>query len=592
MMSKMHPVAVGKHAVGLAQFTPQRYRAGRMSFSVQSGWKVIVPIRINSSYSFWMSGSGLLWCWGFLRFFWSHTVPVDSGGSVLGDLPYLGSTLLVSLVIASMAHSASSRQFQMRLASLGCLLLMLGIVMNFGSEVIEANAADLRLLADIAQGGGIGVSFIAWGCLYAHSETEAVECAFLGWFPLLAVLLIAVAGINLLEQGAPMLYSCLLSLLPLVSLVCFRISVRRVDAQGDEAALLDGGPRKGESTPVLSRSAVFPLINLMFVFAATSLAWNAFLFHKAIHFEVQIILFAIGVAMLFVIVWLALRMTRRFSLSTLYRWALPLFAVGAVLYQFSATVYVVPVFLCLIMVNTGFEVMSKLFCIYVAKRNSRYAIGIIAIGFAAASVGGILGSGLWAGVLNWFGTGVAGSTLLVALVAFVFAASLALGRDYDSQGSMANLVQACMPPREYGGQGTLAAFGHLNEVDGENLEAEPAARALTDADRADGCVCEKGSAPGGLPSDDAVAGASSMSIFGGGAVVEDQVTAQCVIAAEQYGLSSRELEVLFLLSQGRSRAHIRETLYISKGTVDSHIHHIYSKMGIASKDELMRRLLD
>ena len=109
---------------------------------MQSGWDIVVPIRVNPYYSFWMSGSGLLWCWGFLRFFWSQAALAGSGGSVLGDLPYLGSTLLVSLVVASMTHSAASRQFQARLASLGCLLLILGIVMDFGSEMDLANAAD------------------------------------------------------------------------------------------------------------------------------------------------------------------------------------------------------------------------------------------------------------------------------------------------------------------------------------------------------------------------------------------------------------------------------------------------------------------
>lgn len=58
--------------------------------------------------------------------------------------------------------------------------------------------------------------------------------------------------------------------------------------------------------------------------------------------------------------------------------------------------------------------------------------------------------------------------------------------------------------------------------------------------------------------------------------------------AAQYGLTPREVEVLELLMQGRSRTFIRETLYISKGTVDTHINHIYRKAGVTSKEGLER----
>ena len=54
------------------------------------------------------------------------------------------------------------------------------------------------------------------------------------------------------------------------------------------------------------------------------------------------------------------------------------------------------------------------------------------------------------------------------------------------------------------------------------------------------------------------------------------------------GLSARESEVLALLLAGRSRAYIRETLCISKGTVDTHVNHIYKKAGVSSRDELVR----
>ena len=53
-------------------------------------------------------------------------------------------------------------------------------------------------------------------------------------------------------------------------------------------------------------------------------------------------------------------------------------------------------------------------------------------------------------------------------------------------------------------------------------------------------------------------------------------------------LSSRELEVLRLLLQGRSVNHIAEQLFISNKTVSTHKAHLLEKMGMNSMTELVR----
>ncbi len=62
----------------------------------------------------------------------------------------------------------------------------------------------------------------------------------------------------------------------------------------------------------------------------------------------------------------------------------------------------------------------------------------------------------------------------------------------------------------------------------------------------------------------------------------------CRRFANRYHLTPREEEVLRLMMRGRSRTFIRETLFISKGTVDTHINHIYKKAGVNSKEALER----
>jgi len=49
------------------------------------------------------------------------------------------------------------------------------------------------------------------------------------------------------------------------------------------------------------------------------------------------------------------------------------------------------------------------------------------------------------------------------------------------------------------------------------------------------------------------------------------------------GLTSRELEVLRVLAQGKTNRVIAEKLFISEKTVASHVSHIFTKLGVSSR---------
>lgn len=57
--------------------------------------------------------------------------------------------------------------------------------------------------------------------------------------------------------------------------------------------------------------------------------------------------------------------------------------------------------------------------------------------------------------------------------------------------------------------------------------------------------------------------------------------------AKSHSLSSRETDVFMLLAQGRSRPYICEALYLSDGTVKTHISHIYRKFDVHGRQELL-----
>lgn len=62
---------------------------------------------------------------------------------------------------------------------------------------------------------------------------------------------------------------------------------------------------------------------------------------------------------------------------------------------------------------------------------------------------------------------------------------------------------------------------------------------------------------------------------------------RCAELAAEKGLSPRELEVMQYLCKGRTKAYIAETLYLSENTVRSHTKHIYTKLDVHSRRELL-----
>ena len=67
----------------------------------------------------------------------------------------------------------------------------------------------------------------------------------------------------------------------------------------------------------------------------------------------------------------------------------------------------------------------------------------------------------------------------------------------------------------------------------------------------------------------------------------DAFQAACDRLIATYGLTKREGEILPYLASGYSLPYIRNELGISQSTIDTHVQHIYKKMGIHSREELI-----
>ena len=62
---------------------------------------------------------------------------------------------------------------------------------------------------------------------------------------------------------------------------------------------------------------------------------------------------------------------------------------------------------------------------------------------------------------------------------------------------------------------------------------------------------------------------------------------RCERIAQLYGLTPKETEVMTLIAKGRSAQRIQEALEVSTSTVNTHVNHIYRKMGVHSRQEML-----
>lgn len=71
---------------------------------------------------------------------------------------------------------------------------------------------------------------------------------------------------------------------------------------------------------------------------------------------------------------------------------------------------------------------------------------------------------------------------------------------------------------------------------------------------------------------------------------DDNMAAAAKLIAAEEGLSPRETEVFMLLAYGHGQSYIQKQLYIAPGTVKTHVKHIYTKLNINSREELIEQV--
>lgn len=72
--------------------------------------------------------------------------------------------------------------------------------------------------------------------------------------------------------------------------------------------------------------------------------------------------------------------------------------------------------------------------------------------------------------------------------------------------------------------------------------------------------------------------------------IEESVRHQCHNVAKRYGLSGREEEILGYLVRGRNLTTIADETILSPNTIKTHVNHIYLKLDVHTREELVMRI--
>ncbi|MEC4271731.1 helix-turn-helix transcriptional regulator [Adlercreutzia sp. R25] len=464
--------------------------------------------------------SGLLWAWGYLVHFAAPGFFAESHLAGVGFVEnvYLASAL-VGYALAALVSETKGRGAYRACSWFGCAAMVAGSAVLVLQGLCGIGGVLLLQSGSVLAGLGLALSATIWGAYLASVDVDALERVALSWCVSFAMVVLVVSLASLFSDVVKFVVYALVIVLPVLSqgglfslLRANSLDMASVDETGEGA--------RADRRSLVEEGA--SLANLFFAFLSLSFVWSAISSLERISFSGAMALFAVAALVLWGVLGIALRNTRRFGLSTLYRWALPFTVISLACASLGAGVAVSVAFAMVFVVNLGFEVTTKLYFIYFGRKWKGHEALAFAFGMAAINVSGLAGSLLWEHLhqlVEAVGFPVA---VLFALIPFVVAVSMALGSARPSLAGNAPSVA---------------------EEEGKEHAPEPE---------------------------------------------RDPVAPFCASLSETYGLTPREAEVIALLAQGHSRSYVRETLYISKGTVDTHAFHAYAKMGIKTKDDLIK----
>lgn len=433
------------------------------------------------------------------------------------------------------------------IAALACAVL--------GTVTLWASWFDgARLFETLFWGGGTlcGVAMalftMAWGRRLSSFDEMRIEFTV----PLAFTVAFVLYLIMLLWKPSSVFELVVVCLMAVLS--CALLTPRRADGQAGRsvggAVAASSSQRRGVLSFLALVAALWVQVAYFRVLATPALSGNRFT-----HYLYPFLMAAVVSA---VMLLLCIRISRYLNITLAYRWGLPLFVLAYVPVfigyddpTLRIAAYAIN-FLGMFGVQFGCWIGASKY-VRRSRTNPGTVFGTFALG---EGLGIFVGCFLGLEAVQTLDRPMLMSVSMVLLAAVEFVA-LAVGFNPNWTFNRA-------------GRRPCAPMGSASLVPGTAASASGGVSASAAAP-----------VPGTGAETSAMAGEGSFSSLG------DVLRSQAESLRITYGLTSRETEVAMLLLGGRTRAYIRDELFVSLNTVGVHVRNIFAKCGVHSVQELM-----
>ena len=419
----------------------------------------------------------------------------------------------------------------------------------------------LFAVSAVLTGAGSALMWVMWGQLYARLPQDAVEsCAPASAFVAALLSIAAMAA----PQGASI---ALVSAFPLVSgaLLWRAWSETSASASADHASPPAAPLPLCEAFGSMGRGGFGILAACMFVsiegsFWASSSA-------DASH---AVIIFVVSALFMAVVSVSATAGPRRVSLSFAYRWMCPLMVAG-----FAAIIVLGTKTGAFAAAGVGiasrfaFCVITQMYFASYAARGAATPVQSYAVGWLFVHVGDLLGLLVSFPLQGAIGAGAIEPSGVAAVLIVALVAAVMLALNDETRFLSWETPRSCTGAEGEGGStsGVSVSDAPVNEAEGgESAAGETGASA---------------SAAAGASAGPAAASSSQ------NPQPVDSIGQRVALLAREHKLTPRETEVFGLLAHGRSIPYVRDALIISRDTAATHAKHIYAKLDVHSRQELI-----
>lgn len=511
--------------------TPERCASPNRAASLLARLDANLPLRLL--------GFGLIYAWSTCL--WDIPFMGDGSLSALqGGSGWLVSALLTPLTCLLIALAGRTRTLVDRqwIAIAAPLLCSLGTAAALAAEyTTDSLSLFCVIIAGIGTGCGPALLILLWTALFSKLDMGIVETVVPASF--VATLLCALV----IPALAPTIGVSLLILLPLLSGLLFVLSRRSLQegriALAEKEAAETPGP---VSLRAFGRMLV--LVVIIYILACLSATVIAVPLSPAAEASTTMagMLFAIALSVAIVL------FARRINITALYRWMTIPFVVALVAAPLPLLEAATLSRVLMNVVFTGIEIIIVLYVVKLAQCTQRPAAFFVGWGECAGYTGVLLGYLLQEPFSAQLATSTESLFACLALLGAFCLASLLVPQD--------ERALTATRPQAAGLKGSAFAMAQSASAAGNSTATGESNAVLVPVTSSYGAEM-------------------------------DAILAHRTAVAQRFGLSARETEIFLLLAQGRSRPYIRDSLYLSKNTVATHIRHIYEKLGVHSQQELI-----